>query len=165
MIFIRTMRKREVGGVLITLAWALAITLIAWMAALNKPAHAQMGGPLPPSAYISNTATTADTGGFTLNLPSAAPPGTGRIVYVCGIFVGGLGATSATNVSASFSTLTGTLAFTYTMPAGATVPAAPLQVTFTPCLPSSTSNSQVSLIVGGAAGNTTTTASIWGYMQ
>jgi hypothetical protein len=113
----------------------------------------------------------ADTGGVGLNIPYGGPSPPNKTVYMCGFSVNGLGATALTNVLISFNNLqrgdgvVTPLIFQYQYPAGATVIAVPVTVTFTPCLVAVTSNMQIGISVPGAAGNTSTNVSLWGYAK
>jgi hypothetical protein len=139
----------------------LILALAFWLG--NRSVHAQAPAGLNPGNYISNTATAADTSSSTLTLGDAS-----HFTYVCGFAVSGLGATAATSSSVTIGPLTSTTgsnvspAFGYVFVAGATLPNTPLLQNFVPCVPVS---GVATLTVPGAAGNTTTSLSIWGYKQ
>jgi hypothetical protein len=136
-------------------AVALYIPMGAW--AQSGPAG------LNPGNYISASATAADTASSTLTLGDAT-----HFTFVCGFDVSGLGATSTAASTVTVGPLTTTaggnvsMGFGYVFAAGATAPNVPLLVTFVPCIPVS---GVATLTVPGAAGNTTTTLSIWGFKQ
>lgn len=128
------------------------------------PAWAQSGpAGLNPGNFISNTGSGADTSSSTLTLGDAS-----HFTFVCGFDVSGLGATSATASTVTVGPLTSTTGsnvspgFGYVFVAGAAVPNTPLLVTFSPCVPVF---GVATLTVPGAAGNTSTILSIWGFKQ
>lgn len=124
-------------------------------------ASAQGQFPYPSANFLSGTASGADTS----TLSASLTPTGGRTAYACGLFIGGLGATAIANVVPSLSVASGTINLAYSMPAGATVPAVPVFIFFNDqCLPG-TAGSAITLTVPGAAGNTSTVISIWGYQQ
>ena len=146
------------------------LALLFWLFGIGL-AQAQNGpGPIPVASgtgypanaqFILNGYSAANTSNLSLLL-YATP---GKVNFVCGIIISGLGATALTNVVASVGALSGNnyLTVNYTYPAGVTVTATPVIVNFNPCLPGLQSNSGITLGVPGAAGNTSIVASIWGY--
>lgn len=120
------------------------------------------GGAYPSGATpITATFSGADTSSSAATLAAAA----GKTTYICGFTVSGLGATALTNVTVAVTGLTGagTLNYTYSMPAGATVAATPLNVPLSPCVPGNAVNTAIVVTVPGGAGNTNTTISAQGY--
>lgn len=87
--------------------------------------------------------------------------------FVCDVSVTGLGATAINNALVTLAGLAGgnTLTYQYSMPAGATVPATPIILTFSPCKPASAANTAITVTVPGAAGNTSTTINVGGYQK
>jgi hypothetical protein len=114
-------------------------------------------GSIPLVAVVSSADTTSSVATL-----SAI---TGRLTYICGFSVSGLGATALTNVVITAASVVGNVApsYAYSFPAGATVVAAPIGNAFAPCLPGSLVNSPISVTVPGAAGNTNTNVNAWGY--
>jgi hypothetical protein len=112
---------------------------------------------------VGNAFSGADTATAAATLPAAA----GKFTYICGFTVSGLGATSATPVSVSVATLTGSVTpnYSYVFAAGAAVLNTFLNVTYSPCVPASAVNSTIAVTVPGAAGNTATQINAWGYQQ
>lgn len=151
----------KLRAALCAVALLFAVTLIFELPLIQAQAQAPAG--LNPGNYISNSATAADTSSSTLTLGDAT-----HFTYVCGIDVSGLGATStaaSTVTLGPFTTTAGgnvNLGFGYVFAAGATAPNTPLLATFTPCL---VGFGVITLTVPGAAGNTSTTLSMWGYKQ
>lgn len=137
---------------------ALAFALAA------LPASAQVPYPTPTGAVVSAVATAsgADTSSLSATIGAQA----GKLTYGCGLFVGGLGATAATTVTVALTPVIGgsNVNFAYTFPAGATVASTPLFVPFSPCIPA-TPGQALSVTVPGAAGNTSTVISLWGFYQ
>lgn len=116
----------------------------------------------PPGAIaVTGAFSGADTASASASL--AASPG--RTTYVCGVKVSGLGATALTNVIATVATVAGgnTLSYQYSMPAGATVVATPVDIAYTPCIPASAQNAAITVTVPGGAGNTSTAIAVYGY--
>jgi len=115
----------------------------------------------PRATAITASSSGADTSSASVSL--AASPG--QTTYICSFSVGGLGATAIGNVVVTVGALAGNVSvnYTYSMPAGATVPATPLNVAFTPCMPAVGQNSAITVTVPGAAGNTSTTITASGY--
>lgn len=117
-----------------------------------------------PRTNVTATFSGADTTTATATLPASA----GKVTFICGFTVGGLGATALANGVATVTGLLGaaTLNYTYSMPAGATVvTTTPLNVAFSPCLSTGAVNTAIVVTVPGAAGNTATTISAWGYYR
>jgi hypothetical protein len=114
-------------------------------------------GSIPLVAVVSSADTTSSVATL-----SAI---TGRLTYVCGFSVSGLGATALTNVVVTAASVVGNVSpsYAYSFPLGATLPAVPIGNSFTPCLPGSLVNSPISVTVPGAAGNTNTNVNAWGY--
>jgi hypothetical protein len=126
----------------------------------------------PPGALpLVSAFSGANTGGLSLNMPYLGPPPPNKTVYLCGFNVSGLGATGLTNIGiivANVNRGDGVVAnpiFEYQFPAGATVLAVPVTVTFTPCLQATAPNVQMGLSINGAAGNTVMNVNIWGYAK
>jgi hypothetical protein len=88
-----------------------------------------------------------------------------NLAYVCGFNVSGLGATAATTVTIAVATVVGgnALSFQYIFPLGAAVASTPVQATFQPCVPANAQNTAITVTVPGAAGNTSTHISAWGF--
>jgi len=91
----------------------------------------------------------------------------GRIAYITGFVVSGLGATAAT---ASAVTVTGvqggTQTYQFNVPAGATVAATPLQINFPLPIPATGFNTNI--VVSAAsfgAGNTNANVTAYGYLK
>lgn len=114
------------------------------------------------STPICSTATAA-AATATATLTSSA----GRIAYINGFTVSGLGATAA---QASAITVTGVLGGTQTyqfsVPAGATVAATPVTVNFPMPVPASAPNTNIVVSVASfGAGNTNANVTAYGYLK
>lgn len=144
-------------------AIAALFFIVVMIASSLISAQAQAPAGLNPGNYISNSATAADTTSSTLTLGDAT-----HFTYVCGFVVSGLGATAAAGTGITIGPFTTTaggtvnLAFTYNFVTGATLANPPTLINFLPCLPAF---GVVTLTVTGAAGNTLTSLTMWGYKQ
>jgi len=122
-------------------------------------------GTFAAQTSITATFSGADTTTATATLPAAA----GKLTYICGFNISGLGATAATTVSPTIATLAGGNTFTlsggYTFAAGATVNNTLASFTFPLCVAANAVNSTIVVTVPGAAGNTSTFINAWGYQQ
>lgn len=158
-------------GYAATAAWGQANNSNTWQTPGNNTVGGLVQMGLRPDGLagspISITAifSGADTAGQSVSIPAAA----GKFSFVCGFNVSGLGATAATTVNPLLGTLSGNNTFTftggYTYALGAAAVSTPFNMTFSPCISGNTINTAVTLVVGGAAGNTATTLNIWGYQQ
>ncbi|MFY9835022.1 MAG: hypothetical protein WAK55_00855 [Xanthobacteraceae bacterium] len=137
----------------------IILSVVALLLALVG-ADAQQFPNLPAASYLSGTTSAADTSTSAVSLT----PSTGKTAYVCGFSIGGPGATAISNVSATLAVASGNLSYAYSMPAGVTVAAVPVGATFNPCQPGP-AGSAITLTVPGAAGNTSTVISLWGFQQ
>lgn len=116
-------------------------------------------GILPLGAPISAGANVAAAAN-NQTLAAAA----GKTTYLSGFVVSGLGATGASGINITTTGLATNLNFVLPIPAGVTVGVTPLEVTFTPPLPSSAVNTAIVLNVPSfGAGNTTASATMWGF--
>ena len=122
------------------------------------------GTGYPPGAVpVVSTITGAITSAFLLGLPTSTAGLQGRLVYICGFAMSGLGATALNSNFVTIGNLTGSISWVYTMPAGATVAAVPVAQNFSPCLPAYQTYQQITVAYTGAAGNTITAMGAWGY--
>lgn len=120
-------------------------------------------GTYPVGAIgVSGVFAGADTSSSAATLTGSP----GRTTYICGFNVNGLGATAATTVNVAVATVIGgnSLSFQYIMPLGAGVASVPVGTTFSPCVPANAVGSSLTVTVPGAAGNTSTNISAWGYL-
>lgn len=155
---------------MIKLLALLAALLISSVAA-QVPNIPNQGGSPTATRYPLNSSPVAvsTTGADTSSATAALPAVSGRLNFVCGFNINGLGATALTNVTATLGSLGSSsgsnaqLNYAYQFPAGATVAATQLTVTYFMCMPGIASNTAVTLTVPGAAGNTSTNLNIWGY--
>src|SRR5215831_15496110 len=136
--------------VLLPLFLLLAISGYAHFAALAQS--------VPRDPVAGNAAGTPIVGVFSgADTSSAAATLTGvagKTTYICGFSVSGLGATSATNVTATVATVGGvTMSFTYAFANGATALSTTLLIYFPMCLPNNTLGGNIVVTVPGAAGN------------
>lgn len=90
----------------------------------------------------------------------------GRVNYLAGFSVSGLGSTAGGPVSVTVAPVTNaasTLTYSYVFAASATTANTPLLVTFNPALPANATNTAITVTVPGQAGNTATQINLWGY--
>lgn len=114
--------------------------------------------PQPPAAVTAGANVAASSNNQTLGGVS------GKTTYLAGFAVTGLGATGAGSITITTTGLTNNLNFVLPIPSGATTGVTPLVVTFNPPLPASAQNTAISInIPSYVAGNTTASASAWGY--
>jgi hypothetical protein len=112
--------------------------------------------PLCATSTVSNATATA-----------TLTAGTGRLAYITGFIVNGLGATGASVVAVTVTgILGGTQTYQYSVPAGATTAATPLIITFPLPIPASaiSTNIVVSAPAFGA-GNTNANVTAFGYTK
>jgi hypothetical protein len=122
------------------------------------PSNATTGVAANPVTATSGNVAAATA---TATLPAAA----GKTTYICGFSITSAGSTGAAVVSATLSnTVTGTLTFTYTTIAGATLANPSLIVPFNPCVPANAANTTIPLVLPSlGAGNTNAAVNAWGY--
>jgi hypothetical protein len=135
--------------------------------------------PVPVVIPTGNTGTNAPGGPNTQQTPVSAganvaaaannqtlPAAAGKFTYLSGFAVTGLGATSAGSVTITTTGLTNNLSFVLPVPAGVTAGVTPLVVTFNPPLQGSAVNTAIVVNVPSyGSGNTTASASAWGFQQ
>lgn len=123
-------------------------------------AGVQKVGAVPLGTVVSvgaNVAAAANN----QTLPAVAA----KTNFLAGFCVSGLGATAAGSITITTTGLAGNLSFVLPIPAGATVGVSPLNVTFNPPLPASAVNTAIVVQVPSfGAGNTTASASAWGFV-
>ena len=140
------------------------IRLVLALLAFAGPAFGQ-GYPRDQYGNIAQavvgTFSGADVGGQTASLPAAV----GKTTYICGLNIGGLGATGAATIQVTVSPLVGnqTMTFQYQMPSGNNSVAPVTSGSFSPCIPANAANTAINVSVGGAAGNTSTQVNVYGY--
>jgi hypothetical protein len=133
------------------------------MACLTIPAFAQ-GLPAPNSA-AATPVMAVFSGANTTSATAVLPAAVGKLTYVCGFTISGLGATSATPVVATLGTMVGglTASITYVYVATATNPTTPINIQLTTCMPANAVNTALTLTLPGAAGNTATQITVHGF--
>lgn len=126
-------------------------------------------GGVKTSVYpAAATAITAASGNVAAgNAVATLAAAAGKTTFICGFTLTSAGSTGAAVVSPTVAgTINGTLTYTYTSIAGATLANAPLQNNFTPCLPASAANTAIVVTLPSlGAGNTNATAVAWGFQQ
>lgn len=140
----------------------LALAFAAgWL--LDSPIGTSQSFPPPGGQATSGSFSGANTGGQAITLPAVQ----GKLNYVCGFSVSGLGSTGGGAVSVTVATLQAgqTHTFQYVYGAGAAVINTPLVQNYGTCIPAQSYNSAITLTVPGQAGNTATNIVIWGYVQ
>jgi hypothetical protein len=153
----------------------LLLGLALWLATSGAALAQFPSGPSTGTGYpagsnaVTGVLSAADTTTGAATLPAAV----GKLTYIGGFTVSGLGAAAATPVSVTVATVVGgtsggagnTLTYSYNFVAGVALPNTPLQVTFSPPIPASAQNAAITVTVPGAAGNTATQINAWGYQQ
>lgn len=91
----------------------------------------------------------------------------GKTTFLCGFTMTSAGSTGAAVVSPTVAgTISGTLTYTYTSIAGATLANPTLHNAFNPCLPASAVNTAIVVTLPSlGAGNTNATTVAWGFQQ
>jgi hypothetical protein len=133
------------------------LSSLAWAQAPLPGASGPATGTGYPAGAVPLAA--AASGADTTSAAITLGPVTGRLTYVCGFAISGLGATAATNVLVTVGNISYSYAFTGT----ATTINTPISSNFAPCIPATTSGTGITITVPGAAGNTVTNLVAWGY--
>lgn len=122
-----------------------------------------MTSPLPATATAIN--------GSSGNVANASAIGTltgasARTTYITGFEINAAGATAASVVTVTVTgVITGTMSYTFAVPAGVTVGAQPLIVPFPTPIPSSTTNTNIVVTLPAlGAGNTNATVNAHGFL-
>lgn len=114
----------------------------------------------------SNPAVSTGTGAAS-TATATLTSGPGRVAFINGFVVSGLGATAAGTAAVTVTGVQGgTQTYQITIPAGATVAVPPVQVNFPMPLPASGANTNI--VVSAAtfgAGNTTSNVTAYGYIK
>lgn len=137
-----------------------AALLVVFLSGL--PAFSQ--APLP----VQGVQITASSGNVAAGVAAASlAAATGKVTYICGFSITSAGSTGAAVVSPTVSGIvTGTMTFTYSSIAGATLANPPLVVPFRDCISASAPNTAIVVSMPSlGAGNTNTTVSAWGYQR
>lgn len=122
-----------------------------------------------PNAWVDLTATDVSiSSGVVANANAVATlaAAAGKTNYITGFSLNALGATAAANVTATITGLKNTLSYEFSFPAGATVAATPLNVTFPEPIPASSVNTAIVVTLPAAgAGNTVAIANAYGFQR
>jgi hypothetical protein len=119
-----------------------------------KTGSVPLGSALTAGANVAATANNQ-------TLSSAA----GKMAYLSGFAITGLGATSAGSITVTTTGLANNLSFVVPIPAGVTVGITPLIVQFPVPIPASAVNTNIVVQVPSfGAGNTSASASAWGFL-
>ena len=127
---------------------------------------AAVGGTGDPVASAV-VALSASSGNVAAAIAAATlPVAPGKTNYLSGIAITGSGATAASVVNPTVTGLNGgTLTLTLAVVAGATLSNTPLILTFNPPIPAAGINTAIVVSVPSlGAGNTNSTASLWGFV-
>lgn len=118
--------------------------------------------PFPSGATQLSQQTATANANAVATLTSAAA----RTAYLCGLQIGGLGATAAGGQFVQVTGLEGgTLSFAIGIPAGVGVPLIPPPIVFNPPLRASATNTNiVATFFAAGAGNTSQSVTAWGFM-
>lgn len=123
-------------------------------------------GTLPATGYgVGQTQITSSSISAGGSLTASLQPPAGKTSYLCGFHVTGCGATAASAVAVTvFNALGGNLSYVLGVPAGATVAATPLMVTFNPPIQASAAGANLNVFTNGfGTGNTNSAIVAWGY--
>jgi len=141
----------------------MKLLLLLLMLLTSTPALAQAPYIIPgvPVVGITASSGTVAAGAAAATLPAIQ----GRNTYICGFAITSGGSTGALVVAPTVTgVIGGPLTFAYASVAGATLGNAPLVVPITPCMPSTTVNTPITVTVPSlGAGNTNTTVNAWGF--
>jgi hypothetical protein len=148
-----------------------ALLSLAMMYALAQAPSPGASGPATGTGYPAGSIplASATSGADTSTLSATLGSDPGRLTYVCGWAVSGLGATAATNVVVTVGNIfpggggNTTLVYEYAFTATAVTPNVPIGNNFSPCLPTTAVGTGITVTVPGAAGNTVTNINLWGY--
>lgn len=123
------------------------------------------GQSVAPGVGVQITASSGNVAAAPATATLAAA--VGKVTYLCGMMVTSAGSTAAAVVNGTITNIIGgTMSFTYTSAAGATLANAPLVVPFNPCLPAATPNTTIAVSLPSlGAGNTNASVSAWGYQR
>jgi len=124
---------------------------------------APYGGKKPgPFGAIEKSAYT--TGANSIMTATLAAPATTNRIFVCGFYIGGLGATAAAGKAVSITGLVGGQRdFIIPIPAGATVGVPPLFIDFTRPLVGLQGTAVQLVVAAYGTGNTSAQCAIWGF--
>lgn len=138
----------------------LAAALLLFLSGF--PAFAQ--SPIP----LNGVQITASSGNVAAGVAAASlAAATGKVTYICGFSITSSGSTGAAVVNPTVSGIvTGTMTFTYSSVAGATLANPSLIVPFRDCISASAPNTAIVVSMPSlGAGNTNATVSAWGYQR
>lgn len=145
--------------------WLSRIFPLALGLLLAGSAFGQQLPPFGPSGNSAVYVTAASGNVANANAVATLAAAAGKNTFICGLTITAAGATAASVVSATVvGVITGTLTYTFVAPAGATVAATPLVVSFGTCVPSSALNTAIVVTLPAlGAGNTNASVSAWGF--
>ena len=130
--------------------------------ALLSPAQAQLACPYPFVSGAPCTAVTASATGTIAAVTATLPAVAGKTTYTCSFQI----AANATAAASVPATVTGTIggSLNYFEPVTATTAAGvPLIVSFSPCVPASTTNTPIAVNAGAAGTGGVTAVTATGY--
>lgn len=138
---------------------------LALSAALCGAAHAQSTsnqgigqGSYPPGATPVIASNTGTTTALTVNLNGQA----GLKTYVCGFDIRAVATAAAVGNATLANVMGGNLNFTQ-FTATTSGPLVPLQENFSPCLPSSNTNTTIGVNAAAAGAGGVVSVAVWGY--
>jgi hypothetical protein len=139
-----------------------AAALLASTALLAGAALAQTPLIKPSTPQVGIVASSGNIAAATAT--ATLPAVQGRFNYLCGFSITSSGSTAALVVQPVITGLNGgTLTYTYSSVAGVTLANAPLEVSFSTCMPASSPNTAIVVSMPSlGAGNTSTTVNAWG---
>lgn len=153
------------------LAAALALFAGPALAASQVPVIQTAGGyqeatpvyPVPPKGPITAASGNVANASAVATLAAAAL----KTTFISGFQCTAAGSTGALVVNLTLvGVITGTMTYTFTFPAGATVAAAPVREQFSPPIPASAVNTAIVVTLpAGGAGNTNAACNATGFQQ
>jgi hypothetical protein len=149
----------QLGGVFTQHA-SLPAVATGQMVGLQADDHGTLRTGRVPLGVALTAAANVAAGANNQTLGAAA----NKMTYLAGFAVTGLGATAAGSITVTTTGLTADLSFVLPIPAGVTAGVTPLVVTFDPPIPASAVNTAIVINVPSfGGGNTTASASAWGF--
>ena len=128
----------------------------------------QFGGVKSSVYPAAATAVMNSSGNVAASAAVATLPGVaGKTTFICGFTMSSSGSTGALVVSPTIAgVVSGTMTYTYTTIAGATLANPVLSNNFSPCLPASAANTAIVVTLPSlGGGNTNATTVAWGFQQ
>ncbi|SRR6266436_3733580 len=158
-------RKERLPLIFAVLLMLLACWMLLAHAYAQNPAGQfgtqRAGNPIPLGSTPVSNSTTGTTTAIAATLPADTPGY--RITYICGFFVSSIATAATAGNIAVTNILGGTLNFEEYTAAVATIPAVPVNVQFTPCLPATGPQTTIVVTTAAPGSGGVVTVAAWGY--